>query len=401
LTTAQRYKVEFNDEKEVFDLVKNLSLDDPIHPGGHPFKMMENRREYIVFQNYSRFSRCLNDYQSALDHDTYEAWTCLKAGSRFDDSIDQLERDEMGRLKWAWKVATSPIGEREQTQLIKAGFMKPEERWFRLKSAATDEDVKIHAGAIQWNDYRKRWVFITSEIFGSSLLGEVWYAEADSPLGPWGYAAKIITHEKYSFYNPVQHPHFAKDGGREIFFEGTYTKAFSGNEVGTPRYDYNQIMYKIDLDDPRLALPIPIYESKGVFPQFTTGAGIWSPEKNEPDLKKREIAFYACDQLGEGMIPIYEIRDDELGSKLTALAPGSPSLPNVNISFYALPADDKTTSAPIVMLYEYIGDENGKRIYLPQKNTPPAGFTRAEQPLCCVWKKPVEYNPFFNFDIEY
>jgi hypothetical protein len=29
---------------------------------------------------------------------------------------------------------------------------------------------------------------------------------------------------------------------------------FSGNENPTPRYDYNQILYKIDLADPRLKL---------------------------------------------------------------------------------------------------------------------------------------------------
>ena len=38
-----------------------------------------------------------------------------------------------------------------------------------------------------------------------------------------------------------------------IFFEGTYSATFSGNPNPTPRYDYNQLMYKLDLSDPRLA----------------------------------------------------------------------------------------------------------------------------------------------------
>ena len=37
-----------------------------------------------------------------------------------------------------------------------------------------------------------------------------------------------------------------------IYFEGTYTREFSGNPVATPRYDYNQLMYRLDLADPRL-----------------------------------------------------------------------------------------------------------------------------------------------------
>jgi hypothetical protein len=89
----------------------------------------------------------------------------------------------------------------------------------------------------------------------SSLIGEIWYAEADSLEGPWLHAAKIITHEKYDFYNPRQHPVFQKENGRIIYLEGTYTHTFAGNPRPTPRYEYNQIMYKLDLSDSRLKLP--------------------------------------------------------------------------------------------------------------------------------------------------
>ena len=57
------------------------------------------------------------------------------------------------------------------------------------------------------------------------------------------------------FYNPKQHPFYDQEGGRIIYFEGTYTNSFSGNPVQTPRYEYNQIMYRLDLSDPRLKLP--------------------------------------------------------------------------------------------------------------------------------------------------
>jgi len=56
-----------------------------------------------------------------------------------------------------------------------------------------------------------------------------------------------VTHNHYSFYNPVQDAFFDQDGGRIIYFEGTYTGTFSRNEDFTPRYDYNQIMYRLDL----------------------------------------------------------------------------------------------------------------------------------------------------------
>ena len=63
---------------------------------------------------------------------------------------------------------------------------------------------------------------------------------------------KILTHDHYSFYNPRHHPFLNKEGGKVIYFEGTYTKLFSSNPIATPRYDYNQMMYRLDLSDERL-----------------------------------------------------------------------------------------------------------------------------------------------------
>ena len=83
-------------------------------------------------------------------------------------------------------------------------------------------------------------------------LFEIWFAEAPSPIGPWTSAKKIVTHNKMDFYNPTQHPFFDEEAGRIIYFEGTYTHTFSKNEQRTPRYDYNQIMYRLDLADERL-----------------------------------------------------------------------------------------------------------------------------------------------------
>ena len=37
-----------------------------------------------------------------------------------------------------------------------------------------------------------------------------------------------------------------------IYLEGTYTDSFSNARTKTPRYDYNQVMYRLRLDDPRL-----------------------------------------------------------------------------------------------------------------------------------------------------
>jgi len=76
---------------------------------------------------------------------------------------------------------------------------------------------------------------------------------------PWVYARRVVCTTITTFYNPTQHPFFDQDGGRRIYFEGTYTASFSGAKEKTPRYDYNQIMYRLALDDSRLNLPVPVY----------------------------------------------------------------------------------------------------------------------------------------------
>jgi hypothetical protein len=137
--------------------------------------------------------------------------------------------------------------------LVKQGKLRPTEARF-LPQDPTGNVVIVHGGSVTWNPWRKKWLLIANQKGGKeSVLGEVFYAEADQPIGPWRRAVKIITHDRYTFYNPVHHPFLDAEGGRVIHFEGTYSEQFSGNARPTPRYDYNQILYRLDLADPRLA----------------------------------------------------------------------------------------------------------------------------------------------------
>ncbi|MBL9152561.1 MAG: hypothetical protein JNK37_08755 [Verrucomicrobiales bacterium] len=124
----------------------------------------------------------------------------------------------------------------------------------RSLTGADGRKIKPHRGSIAWNAYRQRWVTVFGEIGGDpSPLGELWYAEADSPLGPWGRAVKVLSHRRLTFYNPRLHPDLTPAGSPILLFEGTYTHSFSKETRQTPRHDYNQILYRLDLDDPALA----------------------------------------------------------------------------------------------------------------------------------------------------
>jgi hypothetical protein len=123
-----------------------------------------------------------------------------------------------------------------------------------LRAAGTGESVHAHSGSMAWSAWRKRWVAVFVQDGGKpSFLGEVWYAEAPAPTGPWGPAVKILSHNNYTFYNPSLHAEFTPPDSPVLILEGTYTAEFANHPPATPRYDYNQVLYRLDLDDPRLA----------------------------------------------------------------------------------------------------------------------------------------------------
>lgn len=198
----------WNDETSAFELLRVLweksdqAPKQPPSPDGHPsFLKDADGKEWVYFGNPLPFLRCPA---------TFEAW---------QDSS-------------AWEI------------------LKPQET---LTSAMDGKIVKPHTGSITWNPFRKRWVTVFMESRGKpSIFGELWYAEANAPTGPWGPAVKVLTHENYTFYNPRIHPEFTAADSPILIFEGSYTKDFADRPHPTPRYEYTQMIYRLDLDDPAL-----------------------------------------------------------------------------------------------------------------------------------------------------
>lgn len=241
----------WSDEREVFEKLEEFPLDAPIHPGGHPVLVDEEGEEWFYFPAPFATVRVRARIDHVTDLSRYEAFTPLQTGSRWKTFDPPLERDRGGRLVWGWKRDTAPLSRENWNNLIGRELVGPEERWNHPTDVETGDPIQIHSSSIAWNAHRQRWVMIALQERGRSLVGEVWYLESESLLGPWRSARRIVTHDDYSFYNPKQHPYFAQEGGRIIYFEGTYSSRFAKGRP-TPRYDYNQIMYRLDLDDPRL-----------------------------------------------------------------------------------------------------------------------------------------------------
>jgi len=118
------------------------------------------------------------------------------------------------------------------------------------------------AGTIFWNTKLQKYVMIIEQAWGHpSFLGEIFCSTSPNIQGTWKYATKIISHKEYSFYNPIQHGYVQSQDDRYIFIDGTYSATFS-NSPPTPRYDYNNLMYRLDITSAKLAIPQPVYGKK-------------------------------------------------------------------------------------------------------------------------------------------
>jgi hypothetical protein len=428
-TTLEIGLVAFNEATQSFEPLLRSDPNSHRLPSpdfGHAFAVTVEGRQYYYFALPFPLTvrmRVEATWDSVIDPNRYELLTAIRRG----EGILPLRvagvppairrRDAFGTTRPGWprhagrKAETaSPrrVSRPSPLEWVRFGelvggdsvlraqiteSLKKERQDTLFYDAQSGRKVTPHGGSVYYNSYRGKWIAIFVEAGGeSSYLGEVWYAEADTPVGPWAYARKVVTHNKYSFYNPKHHPYFDKDGGRKIFFEGTYSQTFSGPpENATPRYDYNQIMYRLNLDDPRLVLPAPIYQvgwANSVLPTRTylladgvETAGKWGSVESVP--------FYAVEpkRAGSDLVPVYTQKTAAGNGqvlRLTTTRPDSSAEP----LFYAMPPDSPNENPCIVPLYEYRHTDTAQYLYWTEPQLPEKGWVRTQDPLCRVWKSP-------------
>jgi len=247
----------WDDDAGTFVVARELPLEERWRrPSSHPIAVDDpagagqgGARRVLLFNAPACTVRVPAEYEAVLDPSRYEAFGCT-------DADGGVRRGPDGRPEWSWRADLPPTGPVEEARLVAEGRLAPDEcRFFpRAAGDAGERRVRLHSGTVRWNAHRRRWVMVAGEIGGdSSHLGEVWYAEGDDPSGPFALAVKIASHDKTSFYNVCHHDFLDREGGRTIHFEGTLSRDFSGGAEALPRADYNQVLYRLDLDAPALA----------------------------------------------------------------------------------------------------------------------------------------------------
>lgn len=230
---------EYVPEKGRFEVVAAREKAEPWRmPMGHAVRVTTSSCDHWYFSVPFAHVRVRADVADLLRSDAYE-----------------MLRFDCRNLQWVWQRENPPTTAAEEKILLEKKLMPAGMARYQLTDRDTNRVIRVHGGSIQWNAWRKRFVMIAVQAGDKndpSPLGEVWYAESEAIDGPWTTAVKVASHPAYSFYNPIHHRFFDREGGRIIYFEGTYTKEFSGQSQATPRYDYNQLLYRLDLRDERL-----------------------------------------------------------------------------------------------------------------------------------------------------
>ncbi len=374
----ERGLVVFNDATQSFEPVVRSDPNVLPYPDfGHAFPMTVDGRRYTYFALPFPLTvrmRVKAQWDSVIDPNRYEVFTALRPG----------QAPENGTYRWTRFADLTGNDASARARIAEA--LRHEKQNVRLYDADSGKKVVPHGGSVYFNAHRSKWVAIFVQSMGeSSVLGEVWYAEADTPVGPWAYAKKVVTHNKYSFYNPKHHPYFDQDGGRAIFFEGTYSFSFSGSEeIATPRYDYNQIMYRLNLDDPCLLLPVAVYQVRDgkdgtayLLGDAVARAGQWGSVES--------VAFYAVepDRSAESLIPVYANEQSDGNVRLMTESGATTAEP----LFHAVPPTEAATgNARLARLYEYHHADSGRYRYFTDAQWRGDGWDRREKPLCRVWK---------------
>jgi len=368
----------FEDEAQKFEHLATFDEDSALFPSGHAFSMADAGVDFIYFSKPFPLVRVRAALADLKDPTRYQAYTCLEEGTKLSEA--KIARVN-GKVHYAWRTNTPLVTQEKQREWVKEGKLKSEEVLITLRDLLEAKPILAHHGSVSWSNFRGRWTAIFVEHGGSSsLLGEVWYAEADELTGPWVYAVKVATHDKYTFYNPKLHPHFDQENGRVLFFEGTYTNTFSGNIDQTPRYDYNQMMYKLDLADERTALPAAVYQpiKDGNGPptaEFVTRA-------QRDKEAKYTVPFFAFDRNVAGSVPVVL---EETRARVGPVVKPGDRAPNPGPMFYALRVDGVAPRGT-ALLYEFTGEGGSSTLAL--EGAKPAGMKRAERPLCRVWLNP-------------
>lgn len=367
--SAERGLARYDDTTQTFKSVKVFGLQEQGVPGGgQAMRLRSGGQDWV---HYPGLLRAPATAEALTDRSTYEVFAGWK--DRDGKVLDVVD----GRVQYRWRqqLAAAPVS---QAAVRAAGLDAGQSLDDHLRDVQSGQGISAASVSVHWNAHRGRFVGIIQQKFGTSFAGEIWYAEADTPMGPWVDARKVVSHDDYTFYNPYTHPYLSTDDGRTVYFEATYTATYSGAQP-TPRYNYNQIMYRVDTGAAALAMPVPVYDLGAALPgRLVRRQGL--PAGSGPVA----AAFLAPDHAGTGTVPVGWDAPATVASRKLVAGAGV-----VETLFHALPVGATARPSSTVALYGFT-HADGRRAWSVDAAWTAPGFQRDTSPVAYVWRNPVQ-----------
>ncbi len=193
-------------------------------PQGQAVRVKTDGTEWIYFATPFCHVRVPANYEAIRSPTSYQALTLME-----------------GAGKLVWQQAVRPMTAEDEARWLQHEMLEASQARTQVRDAESRRRIELAGGSVRWNEFRKRWIMLAAR-----GLDEIWYAEAASAEGPWRRAVKVLDVPGCDIQRPSQHEFMDQEGGRIVYFEGCH----SG--MGTPYYEGNQMLYRVDLSDARL-----------------------------------------------------------------------------------------------------------------------------------------------------
>jgi hypothetical protein len=302
----------FLDHRDRIRGVANIPGDGPTWLTGLVTLLDSERREHLVatYQKIAppltvyEYGQCEWDDTVAKFVPTRVLWSAAESPATTPPSPQGHAvnwQDEQGK---AWVL----FGEPFPTLKMEATYesWRDPSRWIALESQKrvpiagslqlradqTKTEIDVHRGSIVWNEYKRKWVTLFTQLSGDqSYLGAIWYAESPTPFGPWSSAVQVADHDGHSFYNPLIHAEWTDADGSILLFEGTFTKTFAKAVQAIPRYEYNQVLYRLDLKDLPQSRDTLFYLGRAIY-AGSYSQGHLTRQAGSPIMSSRTLTFF-------------------------------------------------------------------------------------------------------------
>lgn len=224
----------------------------------------------------------------------FESFTPLIQGCNMSNPI-------IDKNGWGWKKNMPIFTQSDETELIEKGILslnqsRYQTKYFAHKTTITDNAnvymkhdhekrndaivINFGQGSVNWNEYLSKYILITE----GYKNGDIWLSISDGDMyGPWNKAYLIAQHNSTGMvcYNPIQLPFMGLKqnininingsgtvNDQYIYFACTFTAMWSqtypANQTAwwnclfgqnshincanvVPRYEYNNLIYKVNL----------------------------------------------------------------------------------------------------------------------------------------------------------